>query len=455
MPKGRIVLLASLGFVTGISILSFIGYISELWFFVGFLISLVLVFISQYYKKLLLTYIIVSLSGFFLAGWRYSLSYPVINSSHISYYNGQKKTFSGLVSKEPVRKDKGWQLTVKTDYGKVLVTTDNFPEYHYGDLLKITSLLEAPESVDFPYDRYLARYGIYSVCYRPLITFIQGGQGFGWYNWIITVKQQAYKIAQTYVPEPEASLALPVVFGGGSEIDEDITEQFRRTGLTHIMAVSGFNVSLLTALLGWGLYSFGLKRKLVFYVTSFLISGYVVMVGAPASATRAGVMSILLLGAITVGRLVSLPRSLLLVAVLTLLVNPRLLRDDIGWQLSFLALLGLIYIHPLLQRLGMKLSHGKGKWLIEGLAATISAQIATAPVIFYNFGNFSVIAPIANLLVVWVVPILTIAMMVALALTAIFPSLGLICFLPCWLMVKYIFWVVQVLSGLSWAAVEV
>jgi competence protein ComEC len=140
---------------------------------------------------------------------------------------------------------------------------------------------------------------------------------------------------------------------------------------------------------------------------------------------------------------------------MTLIVNPRLLRDDIGWQLSFLAILGLIYLQPLLQKGVMKITANKGKLFFEALNATIAAQIATAPVILYNFGNFSVIAPIANLLVVWVVPVLTITMMASLALTAIFPSLGLFFFLPCWIMVKYIFWIVQILSGLSWAAVEI
>jgi len=455
LPKGRVLLIACLGFIFGIGLFSFGQIFSELRCFgltVFFCLSATW---SNYRKKLYISVIFILAIGFFLAGWRYSLSYPMIDSSHISFYNNQVRTFEGVIIKEPVEKSQGWQLTVRTNQGNVLVNADRFPQYFYGDVLEITCKLEAPENKDFPYDRYLARYNIYSLCSRPYITLLRSGEGNVVIEWIIKIKLHAYKIAQTNLPEPESSLALPVVFGGGQGIDEDITEEFRRTGLTHIMAVSGFNVSLLTVLIGLGLNALGLRRRVVFYVTSLIIMSYVIMVGAPASAVRAGIMSLFLLAALTLGRLVSLPRSILLVAVMTLIVNPRLLRDDIGWQLSFLAILGLIYLQPWLQKGMMKITANKGKIFSEALNATIAAQIATAPVILYNFGNFSMIAPIANLLVVWVVPILTITMMASLALTAIFPSLGLIFFLPCWLMVKYIFFVVQLLSGIGWATVEI
>jgi competence protein ComEC len=455
LPKGRVILFACLGFIFGIGIFSFAQNFSGIWCFGICVISCLVVVWLHYGQRLFLAIIFIIATGFFLAGWRYSLSYPIIDSNHISFYNGQVRTFEGIISKEPVEKNQRWQLTIKTDQGKVLVTTDRFPEYSYGDVLEITCKLEAPENKDFPYDRYLARFGIYSLCSRPHITLLHSGGGNIVIEKIIKIKQEAYTIAQANLSEPESSLALPVVFGGGQGIDDDITEEFRRTGLTHIMAVSGFNVSLLTVLIGLGLNAVGLRRRYVFYVTSLVITAYVIMVGAPASAVRAGVMSLFLLAALTLGRLVSLPRSVILVAVMTLLVNPRLLRDDIGWQLSFLAILGLVYLQPFIQKGMMRVFKNRGKWILEALTATISAQVATAPVILYNFGNFSIIAPFSNLLVVWVVPILTIAMMASLALTALFPSLGLFFFFPCWVMVKYIFWIVQILSGISWAAVEI
>jgi competence protein ComEC len=453
--KGRVVLLFCFGFIVGTGVFSFGQIIPEIWCFaLGIICVCIFILVNHYKFKIFSTILILS-AGFWLAGWRYSLSYPVIDSEHISFYNGQERVFTGVVNQEPIIKKQGQQLTVFTEQGKVLVNTSLFPSYQYGDQLEITCSLEAPTNKDFLYDRYLARFGIYSLCSRPFIRVLSSNQGNYLYQIIFKIKQSAYQIAQKNLPEPEASLALPVVFGGGQDIDIDITEEFRRTGLTHIMAVSGFNVSLLTVLIGLGLHFLGLNRRLIFYITSFLVLAYVIMVGAPASAVRAGVMSIFLLLAITVGRLVSIPRSLVLVATVTLIINPRVLRDDIGWQLSFLALFGLIYLQPWLAKAVVKITNNRGKIFFEGLTATIAAQVATSPVIVYNFGNFSFMAPIANLLVVWVVPLLTICMMTALGLTAIFPSVGPFVFFPCWLMVKYIFFVVQSLSGLSWAAVEI
>lgn len=467
LPKGKAITFACLGFIFGISVFSLGQIIPELWCLGMVIFCYFCLLISNGKRKLFFSLIFIFALGFFLAGWRYDLSYPVINEEHISFYNGQSVIFSGVINKEPIEKEKGWQLTIsnieklsdptathgQNKTGKVLVNGPLLPVYSYGDRLKINCTLETPESKKFPYDRYLARYGIYSICYRPHITLLKHNQGNIGYAWILKIKKRAYEIAERNLPEPTASLALPVVFGGGQTIPDDITEDFRRTGLTHIMAVSGFNVSLLVVLIGVGFNLVGFRRRTSFYLTSICITAYIIMVGAPASAVRAGVMSLFLLLALVVGRLASLPRSVLLVAVMTLLVNPRLLRDDIGWQLSFLAILGLIYLHPLIQKWGLKFSRERGRWIIDALAATMAAQIATAPVILYNFGQFSVIAPLANLLVVWVVPLLTIMMMVSLALTAIFPSLGLFFFLPCWLMVKYIFFIVQMLSGISWAAV--
>lgn len=462
LPKGVVLTYACLGFVIGTGVFSFSVFCPQLY---CAMLALVFVFLFAILKtrKRWLGIIVIIIAGFWIGGWRYTLTEQPITPQHIRYYNGRTVTFQGVVFKEPIQSATRQQFVISVDSadgisfpvkGLVQASTLPYPRYLYGDRLALTCKLEKPENKDFAYDRYLARYNIYSLCNRPKISVLEHGKGGSFIAFLIAVKQRSYSIAQTYMPEPTASLALPVVFGGGQGIDDDITESFRRTGLTHIMAVSGFNVSLLAVLLGAGFMVMGLGRKAVFYASSLTIAAYVIMVGAPASAVRAGVMSILILLALTLGRMVDFSRSILLVAVMTLLVNPRLLRDDIGWQLSFLALLGLVYILPYLETWTLKLTKNKGKAFVTALMATVAAQLSTAPVILYNFGQFSIIAPIANLLVVWVVPILTIAMMAALPLAALFPSLGMILFFPSWLMVKYIFFIVQLLASVSWASIS-
>lgn len=460
------------GFTLGIAIFSFLKPLSvqgSVFCIGGILLGIIAARRLKLRKWLQIVAII--LLGAALGMGRYCLSEPLITTENISYYNGQAVSFTGVINREPIDRGDAWQLTLNTSemtrtvrqtkhketkpiQGLVLVTAPPLPAFAYGDRLEVSCMLKKPENKDFAYDRYLARYGIYSLCSRPHVQFEAAGRGNQAVALLLRIKGRSYELAQAYMPEPTASLALPVIFGGGQGIDDDITDSFRRTGLTHIMAVSGFNVSLLAALLGCCFIAVGVSRRSAFFATSIVIAAYVVMVGAPASAVRAGVMSIFLLLALTVGRLASLPRSVLVVAAMTLVVNPHLLRDDIGWQLSFLALLGLMYILPYLEKWCLLLTKGKYKAFITALMATVAAQIATAPVILYNFGNFSIIAPLANLLVVWIVPILTVAMMIALPLAAFFPGLGSFFFFPCWLMVKYVFYIVDFLARLPWASLQ-
>ena len=456
MPKGKAFIFVCVGFICGTGFFSFTAQSSVLLYCTGSLLGILFFLIFKKKQQIFLQIAILVFFGFCISGVRYMLSYPVINNRHISFFNGQEKVFSGLVIVESKVTVSGRQLIIRVDdpyRGKILVNSAAFPEYVYGDRVEVRCMLQKPENREFAYDRYLARLAIYSICKRPFIKRLASEQGNGVYSFLLEVKRKSYETAQLYLPEPTASLALPVVFGSG-EIDDDISDSFRRTGLTHIMAVSGFNVSLLAALLSIVLAYAGVSRRLIFYMSALVIIAYVAIVGAPASAVRAGVMSIFLLLALTAGRLVSIPRLIVIVAVMTLMMNPRSLRDDIGWQLSFLALLGLVYILPYLQKWTMHIVHGRGKIIIEAILATVAAQLATAPIIVYNFGQFSIIAPLANVLVVWMIPMLTVSVMLALPLAALFPALGEVLFFLPWLMVKYIFTIVGVLSGLPWASVQ-
>ncbi len=456
VPKGKAFIVACVGFICGTGFFSFTAQ-SSVWLYCsGSLLGIFFFLIFKKKQQIFLQIVILVFLGFCISGARYMLSYPVINKGHISFFNGQEKVFSGLVIADPKVAASGRQLIIRADepyQGKILVKSAAYPEYMYGDRLEVRCMLQKPENREFAYDRYLARLDIYSICKRPFIKRLSSEQGNGVYSFLLEVKRKSYETAQLYLPEPTASLALPVVFGSG-EIDDDISDSFRRTGLTHIMAVSGFNVSLLAALFSIVLAYAGVSRRFIFYISVLAIIAYVAIVGAPASAVRAGVMSIFLLLALTAGRLVSIPRLIVIVAVMTLMMNPRSLRDDVSWQLSFLALLGLVYILPYMQKWTTNIIRGRGKFIVEATLATIAAQLATAPIIVYNFGQFSIIAPLANVLVVWMIPVLTVSVMLALPLAALFPALGEVLFFLPWLMVKYIFTIVGVLSDLPWASVQ-
>ena len=201
------------------------------------------------------------------------------------------------------------------------------------------------------------------------------------------------------VPAREAALARGFVLGDDDEIDGRTKEDFRRAGLSHLLAVSGQNVTLL-ALLAMplmGLLGIPLRERLFWMLA--LIAVYVPVAGAGPSIQRAGVMGALGLLATLGGRRTSRLYALAVAALVTLTIDPGI-ATDIGWQLSFAAVLGILILGvPLRERITSGL--GRGPWrraLAEGLAMTIAATLATAPLIAFHFETFSTTTLAANLL---------------------------------------------------------
>jgi competence protein ComEC len=201
------------------------------------------------------------------------------------------------------------------------------------------------------------------------------------------------------MPRREAELARGFVLGEDEGIDEGTKEDFRRSGLSHLLAVSGENVTLL-ALLAMpllGVLGIPLRERLVWMLA--LIAVYVPVAGAGPSIQRAGVMGAVGVLATLGGRRASRLYALALAALVTLAVDPTV-AADIGWQLSFAAVLGILLLAaPLRQAIVGRL--GKGRWrraLADGTAVTITATLATAPLIAYHFETLSTTTLVANLL---------------------------------------------------------
>lgn len=201
------------------------------------------------------------------------------------------------------------------------------------------------------------------------------------------------------MPPREAALARGFVLGEDEEIDERTKEDFRRAGLSHLLAVSGQNVTLLALLAMPLLGAFGvpLRERLVWVLA--LIAVYVPVAGAGPSIQRAGVMGALGLLATLGGRRGSRLYALALAAIVTLAIDPGV-AADVGWQLSFAAVLGILLLAtPLRERIVARL--GMGPWrraLAEGVAVSVTATLATAPLIAFHFETVSTVTLIANVL---------------------------------------------------------
>ena len=193
----------------------------------------------------------------------------------------------------------------------------------------------------------------------------------------------------------------------------------------------------------------GVSRRRSFWPVLIFLWLYTMLTGLQASALRAAVMGSLTLWGEKNGRRDAGGRLLCLAASVMLLFNPLLLRDDLGFQLSFLAMLALIYLCPLGEKLW-----GRGE-VKSILIMTLASQLITWPISAYNFGRFSVIAPLANLVVVWIFAWLLPALLIATFLSFIFPPLGVIFFAPSYFMLHYVIWAGNWLASWPRACLDV
>ena len=213
------------------------------------------------------------------------------------------------------------------------------------------------------------------------------------------IRQRASAGLGEGMPTREAALARGFVLGDDEGVDAATEEDFRRAGLSHLLAVSGQNVTLLALLAMPLLGALGVPlRERLFWVLA-LIAVYVPVAGAGPSIQRAGVMGALGLLATLGGRRTSRFYALAVAALVTLAIDPEI-AADVGWQLSFAAVLGILLLAtPLRERIGTRL--GPGRWrraLAEGVAATVAATLATAPLIAFHFETLSTTTLIANVL---------------------------------------------------------
>ncbi|PIR13017.1 hypothetical protein COV49_03575 [Candidatus Falkowbacteria bacterium CG11_big_fil_rev_8_21_14_0_20_39_10] len=458
-------------FILGIALVSFapVKYIQNgLVWFIGLVSSGVILILFWKNKKIRLT----ALLGLFLffGLWRYSISIPKNYPDKIWHYNGQVVNLTGYVSNEPDTRERSQKLEIKINSagtqnfappqnvtGKILATTNIYPEYNYGDELEINCQLQSPEEFSgFAYDRYLARYNIYSVCYYPKIKKIDE-KGSRFYKKIFAVKNKLKNTVNFGLPEPEAGLANAIILGYKQGIGDELRTEFSRAGLSHIVAISGLHISIISVLVMGFFLAVGLSRLRSFWLASLFLAVYIILIGLPASAMRAGLMGFLVLWAMNLGRLNKLTNSLILAAVVLLMINPRLLRDDIGFQLSFLAVLGIGYFYPIFDSwlAGFKKLPKAIKAAGSLINVTISAQVFTLPIIAYSFSQVSIIAPASNLLVLWILPVLMVAILVALFLSLIFPGLAALWFFPAQLALKYVIIITDWLVKIPYAFLEI
>ncbi len=413
----------------------------------------------------------IALVAFALGGLRMALV-PV--SSDIARFNNSGGlTIEGVVVAEPDVRDTRTLLQVGAETitrggetlnisGKVLVRAPRRTPVQIGDRVLATGLLITPAEFDtFSYSDFLARSGVFSIMQRATVEMIEPTSG-GWRPLLSNLKQQAALHIARALPEPQAALLTGILLGDENGIAPQIEDDFSRVGASHVIAISGFNMVILS-----GVIMNLLKRTPVplrwsagFSIIVILI--YTLFVGANAAVVRAAVMSSLLVVGEAIRRKTYVPASLALVAVAMSLHNPTVLWD-VSFQLSFFATLGLaLYVDPLATRfewlldrlLPRSLSRSLRMFLAEPLIVTLAVQITTLPLIVLYFNRLSLVAILTNLLIVPVQAGLLLIGIVATIVSFAAPTLAQILYWYDLILLSWTTEAVRLLADLPFADVE-
>ncbi|MFH1966474.1 MAG: ComEC/Rec2 family competence protein [Patescibacteria group bacterium] len=382
------------------------------------------------------------------------LKAPQENEELSSFYN-QEINFIGIITGEPEQRINQQKFEFKSEeiQGKILITTEIYPEYQYGDKLEIFGKLTEPTVFDdFDYQAYLAKDKIYLTIYYPSIKLIEQNQGNWFFGKVFNFKDKLRKVIEQTLLPPQSSILKAVFLGDRFGLSNQLKEKLNISGTRHIVAISGMHMIIMTQILLFLGLGIGLWRSQVFYFVLILLVLYIIMIGAPASAVRAGIMAGLLLIAQKIGRLRSADRTVIFAATIMLLFNPLLLKSDVGFQLSFAATLSIIYLKPIFDK---KTSKWPNPWRLKDiLTMTLAAQLGTLPILIFHFGRLSLISPIANILIVPILSFIMIGGMILIFFGLIWLPLGKIIVWPIWFLLTYLVKVVNYLSSVPLATID-
>jgi competence protein ComEC len=351
----------------------------------------------------------VCLIAFFGGALCYQASLPPEDGSHITSYTDQEVTIEGMVSADPEVRDSATHLQLSVSAinpndkgwrdveGDILLFVPRYPEYEYGDVLRVTGELETPGQYDdFDYKGYLEHQGIYAtmpIYSSGAIELIDSGQGIKPLEWVYSLRHELADSVAKVMPEPQAALTQGILLGIRYNIPSDIRYEFTQTGTAHLLAISGLHLSIMAGiLLSVGIWLFGRRRHIYIWLALAVIWFYAIITGLHPPVVRGAIMASLFLAAELLGRQRTAITSLAFAAAVMVGIHPQILFDA-AFQLSFLAIAGLIFIDPPLHNLGRRLvgaALGERGWFVsmanivsDGFSVTLAATIAAWPLIAY------------------------------------------------------------------------
>ncbi|MBU4115618.1 ComEC family competence protein [Patescibacteria group bacterium] len=412
-----------IGFISGVFFRSFFN-LGDYFLLFLFVLSLFLFTLHWFFKrkntenkemKFILSSFFILL--FILGVFRYDISDQYKGNSILDRLVEQKVVAEGIIINEPIEKDKNTKFIIKLRKvmfennkveleDRILIITESPSFFNYGDVVLIGGILNKPknfitEGKKFDYVSYLSKDRIFYQMFYPRIERESSNEG----NYI---KQNLFKLKNSFlksikrtISEPHSSLLGGLTVGAEESLGEALQENFRKTGIMHIVVLSGYNVTIVSEAI-MRVFSFlPFVFKFSFGIISIIF--FVLMTGASATAVRAGIMAIFVIIARITGREYEALRALFIAGVFMIIQNPKILAFDSSFQLSFMATLGLLYVSPKIYRY-FKFITTKFQFR-ELVVSVIATQLFVLPLILYKMGYLSLLALPVNLLILPFIPI--------------------------------------------------
>lgn len=405
--RDRIFYAICFGFIFGVLLRSFL--FSNLYFVIlaGGVSFALFLFFSLVSRRNLGIFISIAVFSFSLGIIRFHLVDTSLSksASMLESSLGKKVSLSGVIVEEPDKREVSQNLTVSSSESKILLATSLSKTFKYGDEVSFYGILEKPENFDtdqgksFDYINYLRKDGIFYSIKYPKIEIISHGHGNFIKSALFTVKEKFLSKINLAIPKPESTLMGGLILGEKSSFSKDLRESFINTGTIHIVALSGYNVTIVAEWI-MKILSFA-PRNFAFGGGALGIILFVMMAGGASTAIRAGVMAIIALIGKATGRTYDAGRALLLAGVGMIILNPLILAFDVSFELSFIATVAVIFFSPKLEKYFLWI---KWKWLRDIISITVAAYIFVMPFILYKMGNLSFVALPANFLILPFIP---------------------------------------------------
>ena len=469
----KIFLFGLVFFCLGIFLGPYFGvFLSKMTLIVIILYCHIIIFFLFFPIPKFLKILIILTIPIFFGIWRYQAFLPKIDENHVGFYvdNGEEYLIEGVIDVEP--EERGGQIKIQISNlkvafqnskilnlgGKVLVSIPRHYETNYGDKVRFSAKLASPKEYDdFDYKAYLARYGVYAIAksvddFEVVDNLSCRDAKFCvstvMRKYLYKIKNYFSSIIEKIYPEPHAAFMLGILVGEKKGLPDWLMGIFQIIGITHIIAISGYNITILAKVAEKTLGKIG--RRYIFWGVIAMIIFFVIMTGAQSSIVRAGIMGGLLVYAGFIGRKSNIINALVFAGTVMIFLNPLILRNDIGFQLSFLATLGLVYISPIFESWLKKIP----EFFRTLLSATLAAQVLTMPIIISSFGLVSLISLIANILVLPFIPVSMFLGFLSGILGMIWIPLGRVSGFLGYIVLDFIIRASEFLSRVQYASVE-